>query len=164
MEQYAVDSSRSLTMPAGSSASSAADISEKSWEESNSSIATITTLTSPTKSMMVGRLPPERRGELRKARSLLVEMEIPSLLASPGGNGDRDCDDDKNNNNNIKGGVASPSNAAALASPTSRRGTLTFANSIKELKRAGSSRDTGPVSPKPIRRKAPTRTQSCFAG
>jgi hypothetical protein len=41
---------------------------------------------------------------------------------------------------------------------------LTFAKSIGELKRAGSSREVGLSSSKPLRRKAPVRSQSCLSG
>lgn len=52
---------------------------------------------------------------------------------------------------------------------TRRKGTLTFANSVSELKRSGSSRPTnlqmGENSPaKPLRRAPPRRAQSCMDG
>lgn len=49
-----------------------------------------------------------------------------------------------------------------------RKGTLTFANSVSELRRAGSSRETsgsgGSPLGKPERRAPPRRAQSCAQG
>jgi hypothetical protein len=106
---------------------SQSDASLTSWHES---ISSISSPTSPTRVLQSAwaRTPPDRRGDLRKSRSLLVEMEV------------------------------------GIKSPTPRRGTLTFAKSVSELKRAGSSREMGPASPKPKLRSAPCRSQSCVTG
>mmetsp|Transcript_82665 Transcript_82665/g.124060 ORF Transcript_82665/g.124060 Transcript_82665/m.124060 type:complete len:103 (-) Transcript_82665:225-533(-) len=47
-----------------------------------------------------------------------------------------------------------------------RKGTLTFANSVSELKRSGSSRvgPGGPPAARGLQRTAPQRTQSCAQG
>lgn len=51
--------------------------------------------------------------------------------------------------------------------PNQRKGTLTFANSVRELRRAGSSRAGEPTTPdceKPERRGPPRRVHSCMQG
>lgn len=45
-----------------------------------------------------------------------------------------------------------------------RKGTLTFANSVSELRRAGSSRIGGEAPRKPLRRTPPSRAESCANG
>lgn len=47
--------------------------------------------------------------------------------------------------------------------PNQRKGTLTFANSVRELRRAGSSRPMESTE-KPLRRAPPRRVQSCMQG
>jgi hypothetical protein len=99
------------------------------------------------------RRPPERRREIRKTRSLLVEMDIlPTTTSSP------------RSSLSIENTGSDQSLPLATLDRKSKSGTLTFARSISELKRAGSSREVGPVSPKPTRRKAPARSQSCVTG
>jgi hypothetical protein len=113
-------------------------------------IPSLSTLTSHVVPLETRR-PPERRREIRKTRSLLVEMDIsPSTTSSP--------------RSSVSTESIESDQSLTPATPNRRKsksGTLTFAKSISELKRAGSSREVGPLSPKPTRRKAPNRSQSC---
>jgi hypothetical protein len=126
------------------STSSLVDGVEKFLEES---ISSMSTLTPPVNS--VGRRAPEQRGEIRKTRSLLVEMEIPSTATSS----------PQSSSEEIGPNCLSPC-------PVTRRksGTLTYANSVSELRRAGASRDGCPATPKPTRRQPPPRLESPLTG
>lgn len=130
---------------------------DTSDEQRTCSLSTVTT---PITTMINRRGPPEKRGELRKSRSLLVEMEINSTTTSSP-RSSLISDEGIKSNSDYKPLPLLP----PPPSPMRRKsGTLTFARSIGELKRAGSSRDVGPVSPKPTRRKAPIRSRSCVPG
>jgi hypothetical protein len=96
-------------------------------------------------------IPMERRHEMRKSRSLLVELEIQSPS-----NSSSSCNTSGSNTSSATTTTATMGNGhhdsktllspeqkthQLLTSPIRRRGTLTFATSLSELKRAGSSRD-----------------------
>ncbi|KAG7347366.1 hypothetical protein IV203_016071 [Nitzschia inconspicua] len=110
--------------------------------------------------------PPEKRGKLRKTRSLLVEMEIEETDIDPTSQRISSPRSSLITNEGMETTTSGEKSTPPPPSPSIRRksGTLTFASSIGELKRAGSSREVGPVSPKPTRRKAPVRSQSCLTG
>ena len=136
---------------------SAGSLGEKCWDESSREFSPMISVRKKAGS----RDAPDRRGELRKSRSHLVEVDIASSTHSSRTNSSASII------SSMSAETSSPLPSPTPESPPLGRrksGTLTFARSIGELKRAGSSREVGPISHKPLRRQPPARSQSCLTG